>query len=312
MPKHHGEMPYDVIIVGGGPAGLSAALALGRARRKVLLCDFGARRNAAASHIHNFVTRDGTSPDEFRGIARAQLGGYPTVEVVDRRVRAIHGSKGAFRVALEFDEGEREVEARRILLCTGMIDEQLPIEGFAELWGHAIVQCPYCHGWELRERPWGYLVHDPALLHFAVMLRGWSREVTVFTNAAIELSSEQVASLAAHGVRVETAAIDRLRRREHRLEGVELAGKLVPCELLFAHPPQRQVELVRGLGLELDGDGYLRVDAMTRETTRPGVYAAGDLSTRMQAAIFAAATGTQAAAMLAHELIAELAAAGLT
>jgi thioredoxin reductase len=300
-------MTYDVVIVGGGPAGLSAALALGRACRRVLLCDSGARRNAAATHVHNFVTRDGTPPDEFRGVARAQLEQYSNVELDERRVLTVEGSKGAFRVALD----GREVEARRVLLCTGMIDELLPLDGFAELWGHAIAQCPYCHGWELRERPWGYLAHDPALLHFAVMLRGWSREVTVFTDGAFELGPEQREWLAAQGIRVATGKLVRLRRREHALEAVELADEVVPCELLFAHPPQRQVELVRALGLELDADGYVRVDALTRETSMPGVYAAGDLSTRMQGAIFSAALGTQAAAMLNHELVGELIAAGL-
>src|SRR6188768_1204343 len=138
-------MTFDVVIVGGGPAGLSASLALGRARRRVLVCDAGLRRNAAATHIHNFVTRDGTSPDDFRHAARQDLARYSSVEMRDVGVLSVSGTRGEFQVEL----GSGAVSARRVLLCAGMIDELLPIEGYSELWGQSIFQCPYCHGWEV-------------------------------------------------------------------------------------------------------------------------------------------------------------------
>src|SRR5215207_1845980 len=166
------NMPYDVVIVGGGPAGLSAALALGRARKRVLLCDSGPRRNAAAEQVHNFVTRDGTPPNEFRKIGRQQLATYPNVEVRDALVASITGTRGAFRVDLTTET----VDARRVLLCTGVVDELPPVEGFRELWGHAIFQCPYCHGWEVQDSRWGYLARAGDLGHvlpFSLMLRGW-------------------------------------------------------------------------------------------------------------------------------------------
>ena len=125
-------MSFDVAIVGGGPAGLSAALALGRARKRVLLCDAGPRRNGAATHIHNFVTRDGTPPEEFRATARQQLQRYPNVQVRNVGVQSITGTSGAFHLALTTDE---VIGTQRILLCTGMVDEMLPIEGFRERWG---------------------------------------------------------------------------------------------------------------------------------------------------------------------------------
>lgn len=296
-------MQYDVVIVGGGPAGLSAALALGRARRKVLLCDAGPRRNALAQHIHNFVTRDGTTPAQFRQSAREQLARYPNVESRDHHVDAISGARGAFSVRC----GPDVLGARRVILCMGMIDEALPIDGFAELWGRAIFQCPYCHGWEVAGRPWGYLAPAAATATFAILLRSWSERVTLFTQGAFELEPEVRAQLDAARVRVSTEPIARLRRRDHELDGVELAdGDVVPCEALFTHPPQRQVALVTALGLELDAEGFVRVDPMTRETSVPGVYAAGDLTSRMQGAILAAATGVQAAGMLVHALIGEL------
>jgi thioredoxin reductase len=296
-------MLYDVVIVGGGPGGLAAALALGRARKHVLLCDSGPRRNAAAEQIHNFVTRDGTPPDEFRQIGRQQLTKYPNVETRDVRVESISGTRDAFRVELT----SGNVDARRVLLCTGMVDEMLPIDGFRELWGRSIFQCPYCHGWEAKDRRWGYLARaadSSHLLPFALMARGWTRDVVVFTSGTFDVPEEARLRLEAAGIRLETRALSRFVAREHRLEAVELeSGTSVPCEVLFVHPPQRQVELVRALGVALDDDGYVQVDAMKRETSVLGIYAAGDLTMRKQGAIFAAAAGTEAAAMINVELM---------
>lgn len=299
---------YDVVIVGGGPAGLAAALTLGRARKHVLLCDAGPRRNAQASHIHNFVTRDGTPPDEFRKIGRKQLETYPSVEIRDVHVQSIQGSKGAFAISL----GTEMVEARRVVLALGVIDEMLPIAGFRELWGHAIFQCPYCHGWEVRDQAWGCLALNAHIVPFAIHLRGWTRNLVVFTNATYELSTEDRQRLEACGIRVETKAITRLVAKGAELEGIGLAdGTTVSCSVLYAHPPQKHVDLVKDLGLALDEHGSVRVDPMHRETSVPGIYAAGDLTSRMQAAIAAAAAGTMTGAVLNHELTAEMAAQGL-
>ncbi|MFO0575395.1 MAG: NAD(P)/FAD-dependent oxidoreductase [Polyangia bacterium] len=300
-------MPYDVVIVGGGPAGLAAALALGRARKSVLLCDAGARRNAAAEHIHTFVTRDGTPPDEFRAIGRQQLAAYPSVEVRDTGVESITGARGGFQVILKTGA----VAARRILLCAGMVDEMLPLEGFRELWGRSIFQCPYCHGWEVRDRKWGYLARSPESLHFPIVLRSWTRDVTVFTSGAFDVPADVRDRFTEAGIRIETREVVRLIAHDQRLSAVALAdGADLPCDALFAHPPQRQVDLVRALALSLDESGLVRVSLPTCETSIAGIYAAGDLMTRMQGAILAAAYGTQAATALNHELTAELSTRG--
>lgn len=304
-------MIYDVVIVGGGPAGLSAALALGRARKRVLLCDAGPRRNAAAVHMHNFVTRDGISPDEFRHIGRAQLATYANVEVRDVHIESISGTRGAFHLTLS----SSVIEARRILLCTGMIDELPAIEGLRELWGHAVFQCPYCHGWEVQDRPWGYLAR-PAdarmMLPFVLMARGWTPDLVVFTSGGFEVPLETLEALRTAGIRVETTPVKRLvASPQQQLQGIELSnGTTAPCDVLFMHPAQRQVAVVRALNVATDEDGYVQIDPMKRETSIPGIYAAGDLTTRMQGAIFAAASGVHAAAMINAELMMELGLSG--
>ncbi len=297
------DMIYDALIIGGGPAGLAAALTLGRACRRVLLCDAGTPRNAAATHIHNVVTRDGTPPAEFRRIGRAQLAPYQTVEVRDTRVEAVSGARDGFAVKT----ATGTVKARRIVLATGMVDaiESIAIPGFAEAWGHSIYQCPFCHGWEVRGRRWGFLALDAQGIEhgFPAMLRSWSDDVVVMTRSAFDLPAEQTAQLTRAGVRVEPRPIARLAVEKQRLTHVEFTdGERLACEVLYAHPPQRQVGVVAALGLDLDPLGYVKVDPMTRQTSTPGIYAAGDLTTRAQGAIFAAATGSHAAAMVVHDL----------
>ncbi len=292
---------FDAVIVGGGPAGLSAALALGRARKRVLLCDAGPARNAAATHMHNFLSRDGTPPAELRRIGREQLAPYRTVSVRDTRIAAITGERGAFTVST--DTGA--VTARRIVLCTGMIDEMLPLPGFADFWGTSIFQCPYCHAWEVQDRPFGVLAGDPHMLDFAILLRCWTDDVTVFTNAGIPVPPEAAARLASAKIRVEERRITRLTGTGGQLEAVELEGETVRRDVLFARPAQRQVPLVAALGLELEPPGFVRIDPMTAETSRPGIYAGGDLTTMRQGAIMAAGAGAVAAAMLNHALTVE-------
>ncbi len=161
---------------------------------------------------------------------------------------------------------------------------------------------PYCHGWELEDRAWGYLITPEVQNHFlgfALKLRGWTDRITVFTGGTFEMPEESHARLSETGIRVETAPIARLTGPGRELEVVELAnGERVACEVLFAHPPQHQADLVRRLGLALDENGFARADSMTRETSIAGIFAAGDLTTRMQGAILAAASGTHAATVM--------------
>jgi thioredoxin reductase len=290
-------MPYDVVIVGGGPAGLAGALALGRARKRALVCDAGPPRNAEAVHVHNFLTRDGTPPSEMRRIGREQLAPYD-VSVRDERVLGIEGERGSFFVRTKSET----VEARRVLLALGMIDVLPEIPGYRELWGKSIFQCPYCHGWEVRDRPFALLVPSPEFLEFAIFLQSWSRDLVVFTDGRFPVPAELRARFDALGIRTEERAIARLVGTESALEAVELAdGSRVPRSILFARPPQRVPDVVAALGLELQPQGFVKVSDFG-ETSRPGIYAAGDVTTMQQGAILAAASGTRTATMLNHEL----------
>jgi thioredoxin reductase len=306
MKQENQQMLYDVVIVGGGPAGLSAALALGRARKRVLLCDAGPRRNATAEHMYNFVTRDGAVPTEFRRIGREQLARYENVEVRDVGVDEIGGVKGAFEVRL----AEGNVRARRILLATGMIDELPGIDGFSALWGKSIFQCPYCHGWEVQGRRFGVIAANPETLEFALLVRGWSGHVVGLTDGKFAIPAELRTALTRAGVALDERPIARLAGGDQPLAVHFVAGPPLQLDALFARPPQRQVPIVQSLGLALDPAGYVQIDELRRETSRAGIYAGGDLITPVQGAVIAAAAGMLTAAKLNHALTLELAGQG--
>lgn len=294
---------FDVLVAGSGPGGLQAALTLGRARKRVLVADGGPRRNARAVRMNNFVSRDGIAPADFRREARTQLAKYPNVTFCDEPLETLTGSRGDFRAGA--------IRARRVLLATGLVDDLPELEGLAPLWGYSVFQCPYCHGWEAQQRRWGYYSPDATAQHvglFVMQLRGWSSEVTLFTD---KLSDDVRGKLLAANVVIERASVVRLLGSGHHLEAVEMTdGRRVACEALLMHPPQKQVELVRVLGVSLDEEGYVKTDPMTGETSIPGIYAAGDLTTRAQAAVLAAAAGMRAAAVINAELTTDLVMSG--
>ena len=289
----------DVIIVGGGPAGLAAALCLGRARRSVVVIDSGQPRHAVAEGVHNFLTREGVAPAELRTIAWDQMRTYPTVSRHAGSVTSIDRRDDHWIV--ETDDG-RAWTARALLLATGVIDEHPSIPGYDALWGRSIFHCPYCHGWEVRDQALAVLGHGPALAQFAPLLRGWSSNVVVCTNGQ-SLDQETEAVLSAHDIGVRTAPVAELVAVDGHLDAIRFDdGTSLARQAVFVIGVPRIPELVANLELALDERGFVSVDE-DGATSTPGLWAAGDLTSRRHQVIEAAAQGLRAATAINRHLV---------
>jgi thioredoxin reductase len=290
---------YDVVVVGGGAAGLSAALVLGRARRRVAVIDAGAPRNAPATHMHGFLSRDGMPPADLLATGRAEVTGYG-VEVISDRVETI---EPGFVVRLS---GGLVLRARRVLVTTGAWDELPDIAGVRERWGKDLLHCPYCHGWEVRDQALGVLGTHPAALQHALLVRQWSDDVVFFAHTQDPTRAE-LDQLDARGVRVVAGEVARLVVEGDRLSGVELAdGQVIERTAVFIRPgivPHADGLLAR-LGCELDGDGFVTVDR-SGATSTPGVWAAGNAADPRAQVITAAGAGSSAAIAINADLVRE-------
>jgi len=294
-------MTYDAVIVGGGPAGLSAALLLGRSRRKVLVIDAGEPRNAPAEHAHSFFTRDGTPPRELLRIGREQAAGYG-VELREGRVIDISRRDGGFEV--EMEDGGRAA-GRRLVLASGVVDELPEIEGLRERWGRSVFHCPYCHGYEVRDRPLAFLADGATAMEAAGLILGWTRDVVLCTNGPSGLGDGDREKLARHGVVLREEPIVRLEGAGGSLERIVFAsGEPLAREALFIRPGQRPSPFADGLGCERMEDGSLRLDTFGL-TTVPGVYAAGDVTRRIQQVVSAASEGAIAGVGVNRSLLEE-------
>jgi thioredoxin reductase len=293
---------YEVIVIGGGAAGLSAALVLGRARRRTLVVDAGEPRNAPSAHMQGYLTRDGMSPAEFLAIGREEIARYGVELVRDRVAEVTEG----FTVTLE---SGRTLQARRLVVATGLKDELPAVPGVAERFGKDVLHCPYCHGWEVRDQAFGVLATTPLSVHQALMVSQWSKDVTFFLHTVTEadLSDDDLRRLAAAGVKVVPGEVAGLRIEDDRLTGVRLAdGSVHAREALFVAPravPQNG--LLAQLGAELNETpfgAYPVVDA-TGQTTVPGVWAVGNAMGFGEQVINAAAGGYRAGATINGELL---------
>jgi thioredoxin reductase len=300
-PSPSGDL-FDVLIVGGGPAGLSAALLLGRCVRRVLLADTGDYRNEATYRSHGFFTRDGAPPHELLRIGRVQLDGLD-VTVREDDVQTI--TKHAEAFIATFGGGDN-ARARRVLLATG-VDDLLPeVEGLREFWGKSVFHCPYCHGWEVRGQPLALYGTGEDGYNLVGLLRGWSHDLVLFTDGPAELDAEQRAHLDGLGVPVREEAVRRLVGEGSQLQAVVLeSGEEVSRSALYLKPKQHpHTDLARRLGCEFTSDGRIVADRK-QKTSVEGVYVAGDAGPNVQQLVSAAATGMEAAMQINEDLLQE-------
>lgn len=294
-----GASGYDVVVVGGGPAGLSAALVLGRARRNVAVVDAGEPRNAPAARIQGFLSRDGMPPARLLAAGRAETAGYG-VELIDDRVVA---AERGFVIRLG---GGRVLAARRLLIATGVRDDLPDIPGVRERWGRDLLHCPYCHGWEVRDQPIGVLGTQPGAAQHALLVRQWSADVIFFDHSG-GLSTAERVQLEARGIRVVTGEVSRLAVETDRLTGVELAdGRVVPRTAVFIRPSSVPYAdgLLTGLGCAVDDAGFVTADASGRTST-DGVWVAGNVVDPRAQVITSAGAGSAAAIAINADLVAE-------
>jgi thioredoxin reductase len=297
----------DVVVIGGGAAGLSGALMLARARRSVVVVDAGTPRNAPAAGVHGLLGRDGTPPAGLLDRGRAEVRSYGG-EIVRGEVETVErdGDRFAVRVA-----GGGTLRARRLLVTTGLVDELPDVPGLRERWGRDVVHCPYCHGWEVRDRAIGVLATGPMSVHQALLFRQWSADVTLFTHRAPAPDPEQAERLAARGIAVVTGEVAALEVAGDRLTGVRLADGTVIAREVVAVAPRMvaRAGLLESLGLRAvehpSGAGEHVPADPTGRTEVAGVWVAGNVTDLSAQVGTAAAAAAFAAAQINLELVTE-------
>lgn len=292
----------DCLIVGGGIAGLSAGLALGRARRKTLICSDGLPRNAPARHSHNFLTRDGAFPLELQAIARQQLEPYTSVSILDFEAKCVERSPDGSFVALLGND--TRVMSRTVILATGVQDNLDAILGVRPLWGHSVFSCPFCHGWEHRDRAWAVLITGASDFLMVKSALSWTKNLLVCGNGTFVPDSQQMARLEALGISFVASPVVELQGRALELQALKFAdGTSLSREALLYRPPHHQRSSIPvSLGCSTDASGYVETSVPFGQTSISGVFAAGDMTGPRHSVSTSCAAGTAAAWGVQHIL----------
>ncbi|RYU95219.1 NAD(P)/FAD-dependent oxidoreductase [Emticicia agri] len=294
---------FEVMIIGGSYAGLSAAMSLGRALRKVLVIDGGQPCNRQTPHSHNFLTQDGQKPQEIANIALAQIAAYKTVQFY--KGLATHATKTAKGFVVDV-ENEVVFHAKKLIFATGLKDLMPDIEGFAACWGISVVHCPYCHGYEIHHQKTGVIANGDAAFHYAQLINNWTKDLTIFTNGASTLSEEQQAKIKKHQIKIVDTPIERLIHTAGKIEKMALTdGSTIALDAIYSRPAFVQHSgIPEALGCELTENGLIKIDNF-QKTNVADVFACGDNSNPMRSVAMAVASGSAAGAMVNHELINE-------
>ena len=302
----------DVVVIGGGAAGLSGAVALARSRRSVLVVDAGEPRNAPADGVHNYLGREDVAPTELLALGRAELESYGGV-VRPGRVDAVSRGDGSHPFTVVLQDGTA-VRARRLLVATGLVDELPDVPGVAQRWGRDVLHCPYCHGWEVRDQAIGILATGPMAVHQALLFRQLSEDVVFVRHTAPDLAPEEAEQLAALGVRVVAGEVAALEVTGDRLSGVRMAsGEVVPRAAVVVAPRfWARADVLASLGLTAEEQvmhGHVVGSAVAADATGatavPGVFVAGNVADMSAQVVVSAAAGLRAGAMINADLVME-------
>jgi thioredoxin reductase len=291
----------EVAIVGGGVAGLSAALVLGRSRRRTVVVDAGEPRNAPSPGVHSFFSRDGMLPGDLLRVGREQLAPYASVQLRRGRVTTAERVGDGFR--LHLDDGGM-VAARRVVLALGVVDELPEIAGLRERWGHGVFHCPYCHGWEMRDQPLAVFGNGGDGVRLARLATGWTGDVVLCTNGPAAFGDKERALLVRCGIAVREQRIARVEGEGKGVSGVVFEdGDVLPRAGVLVRPPFRQrSDLPAALGCALTEQGVIRTDEDGR-TSVPGVFAVGDCASLMQQVAVGVGQAARTAIALNNELV---------
>lgn len=294
---------YDIMIVGGSYAGLAAAMALGRALKKVLVIDDGMPCNRQTPFSHNFLTNDGKTPAQIRETAYEQVQAYTTIEFV--KGRAVKGSQIDSGFEITVEDGQT-FEAGKIIFATGIKDLLPPIEGMADCWGISVIHCPYCHGYEYSQEKTGILGNADKGFEFAQLISNWTNDLTLFTNGIASFSKEQEEKLKRHGITINEKKIERLAHSEGRISEIIFTDHSTsPVKALYAPSPfEQHCRIPMQMGCETTEEGYIKIDK-SFETNIKGIYAIGDNASKMRTVANAVAMGTAAGIHVSKQMIAE-------
>lgn len=291
---------FDVIIIGGSYSGLSAAMALGRSLRNVLVVDHGRPCNKQTPHSHNFITHDGKTPKEITELARKDVEKYKTVQFYDGEVIKTGKNAAVFRV--ELSSGD-EFYAKKLILASGVKDVMPDIPGFSECWGISVIHCPYCHGYEVRNEITGILADGDLAFEFSKLVFNLTKELTLFTNGKTKLTHEQVEKLKQNKINLNEGEIEKIEHENGQIQKLIFKnGNAVSLKALYAKIPfEQNSNASDDLGFELTEQGFVKVDFM-QKTSVPGVFACGDNVSMMRSVANAVAQGNLAGAFVNKEL----------
>jgi thioredoxin reductase len=295
---------FDVIIIGGSYAGLSAGMALGRALRNILIIDSGEPCNIQSPHSHNFITQDGKTPKEISTLAQQQVEAYETVKFYNGL--AINGIKteNGFKIVTQAKD---KFAAKRLIFATGVKDIMPKISGFAECWGISVIHCPFCHGYEVGNEKTGILANGDFAYHYAQLISNWTKDLSIFTNGKCTLTQEQIDKIKKNNISIEEKEIVSMRHNNGNIQEIVFAdNSIFELKAIYSHAAafEQHCKIPKKLGCELNEQGLLNVD-MLQKTTVENIFACGDSASPLRTISFAVAAGNIAGEMVTNAIAEE-------